>query len=81
LPRAFKAGVPLISGSESGWSADSYGQWHARELQTFVEMFGLSPLQAINAATLTATRCLKRFGHESASWVPPEASGRRPWPP
>jgi imidazolonepropionase-like amidohydrolase len=64
LPRAFKAGVPLISGSESGWSPIPYGQWHARELQTFVEMFGLSPLQAINAATLTATRCLKRFGHE-----------------
>ena len=56
--------MPLISGSEFGWSPISYGQWHARELQTFVEMFGLSPLQAINAATLTATRCLKRFGHE-----------------
>jgi imidazolonepropionase-like amidohydrolase len=64
LPRAFKAGVPLIPGSESGWSPIPYGQWHARELQTFVEMFGLSPLQAINAGTLTATRCLKRFGHE-----------------
>jgi imidazolonepropionase-like amidohydrolase len=64
LPRAYKAGVTLISGSESGWSPIPYGQWHARELQTFVELFGLTPLQAIHAGTLAATTSLRRFGHE-----------------
>jgi len=62
LPRAFRAGVPLACGSESGWSPVPYGEWHARELSIFVEMMGLSPLEAIHAATLAPTRILKRFG-------------------
>ena len=64
LPRAYRAGVPLIQGSESGWSPIPYGHWHAREMQIFVDQFGLSPLQAINAGTHAATKILKRFGHE-----------------
>lgn len=62
LPKAYRAGVPLVCGSESGWSYVPYGDWHARELQLFVEWLGFSPVEAINAATLAATRCLKRFG-------------------
>ncbi|HLS43714.1 MAG TPA: amidohydrolase family protein [Paenalcaligenes sp.] len=58
LRRAFEAGVPLIAGSESGWSPVPYGQWHAREMQIFVDYLGLSPLQAIHSSTLGATRLL-----------------------
>jgi imidazolonepropionase-like amidohydrolase len=64
LPKAYRAGVPFVAGSESGWSPVPYGQWHAREMQIFVELLGMSPLEAINAGTLAATRCLRRFGHE-----------------
>jgi imidazolonepropionase-like amidohydrolase len=64
LPKAYRAGVPIIAGSESGWSPVPYGQWHAREMQIFVEMLGFSPLEAIHANTLAATRVLKRFGKE-----------------
>lgn len=64
LARAYRAGVPLVPGSESGWSPIPYGQWHAKELQIFVDMMGLTPLEAIHAGTLAATRCFKRFGHE-----------------
>ncbi len=64
LRRAYQAGVPLLAGSESGWSPVPYGQWHARELQIFVELLGLTPLQAIHAATLAVTRVLPRYGHE-----------------
>ena len=64
LPKAFRAGVPFICGSESGWSPVPYGEWHAREMQIFVDLLGFSPLEAIHCATLGATRCLKRFGHE-----------------
>lgn len=63
LPRAYRAGVPLICGSESGWSPVPYGVWHAREMAIFVELLGLSPLEAIHCGTLGATRALKRFGH------------------
>ena len=64
IPRAYRAGVPLVQGSESGWSPIPYGHWHAREMQIFVDHFGLSPLEAIHTGTFAATRILKRFGHE-----------------
>jgi imidazolonepropionase-like amidohydrolase len=41
-----------------------YGQWHAREMQIFVDLLGMKPLEAIHAGTLSAARVLKRFGHE-----------------
>ncbi|QII85365.1 amidohydrolase family protein [Bordetella hinzii] len=58
LRRAYDAGVPLLAGSESGWSPVPYGQWHAREMEIFVDLLGLSPLQAIHANTLAASRLL-----------------------
>ncbi|MBL0421910.1 amidohydrolase family protein [Ramlibacter sp. AW1] len=61
LGRAYRAGVPLVCGSESGWSLVPYGQWHAKELEIFVKLLGLTPLQAIHAATDAASRCLPRW--------------------
>lgn len=48
---AFDAGVPILSGSESGFALTPYGHWHARELEVFVEELGLSPVEAISCAT------------------------------
>jgi imidazolonepropionase-like amidohydrolase len=70
LTRAYSAGVPLIAGSESGWSPVPYGQWHAKEMQIFVEMLGMTPLQAIHANTLAATRLLPRYGHKVGKLEP-----------
>lgn len=64
LHRAWKAGVPIIAGSESGWSPVPYGQWHAKEMEILVDLLGMSPLEAIHANTLGATRLLRRYGHE-----------------
>jgi imidazolonepropionase-like amidohydrolase len=64
LRRAYDAGVPLIAGSESGWSPVPYGHWHAREMEIFTTLLGLTPLQAIHANTLAVTRQLPRYGHE-----------------
>jgi imidazolonepropionase-like amidohydrolase len=64
LPRAYRAGIPLIAGSESGWSPVPYGQWHAKEMQIFVELLGMTPLEAIHAGTLAGTRVLRRFGKD-----------------
>jgi imidazolonepropionase-like amidohydrolase len=66
LKRAFDEGVPLLCGTESGFSLTPYGQWHYRELQVFVEALGLSPLQAICAATSEAARGLKLYGQTGA---------------
>lgn len=49
--KAFKAGVPLVCGSESGFSVTPYGDWHYRELEVFVKYLGLTPLEAIKCAT------------------------------
>lgn len=64
LRRAYDAGVPLICGSESGWSPVPYGHWHGKEMEVFVNLLGMTPLQAIHANTLAATRLFKSFGHE-----------------
>jgi imidazolonepropionase-like amidohydrolase len=64
LGKAYKAGVPLIAGSEAGWSPVPFGHWHAREMQIFVDLLGMTPLQAIHANTLAATKLLRRHGHE-----------------
>ncbi|MEL0163292.1 MAG: amidohydrolase family protein, partial [Halieaceae bacterium] len=56
------AGVPLATGSESGFSLTPYGDWHYRELQVFVEDLGMTPLQAIHSATEQGARALKLEG-------------------
>jgi imidazolonepropionase-like amidohydrolase len=56
LRRAYDAGVPLLCGSESGFSITPYGDWHYRELEVFVRDMGLTPLQAIECGTRAGAR-------------------------
>jgi imidazolonepropionase-like amidohydrolase len=63
LSRAYRAGVPLVCGSESGWALVPFGEWHAKELQNFVELLGLTPLQAIHAATGAAARLVPKWSN------------------
>lgn len=51
MKRLIAAGIPLICGSESGFTAVPYGDWHHREMEVFVNHFGMTPLQAIRSAT------------------------------
>jgi imidazolonepropionase-like amidohydrolase len=51
LRRAYAAGVPLLCGSESGFSMVPYGHWHYREMEVFTKYLGLTELQAIQCAT------------------------------
>ena len=51
IRRAYDAGVPLMCGSESGFSVTPYGEWHYREMGIYVEHLGLSPLEAIACGT------------------------------
>ena len=62
LRRAYDAGVPLMCGSESGFSITPYGHWHAREMEVFVEHLGLSPLEAITCGTATSAIALEQQG-------------------
>jgi imidazolonepropionase-like amidohydrolase len=57
---AYDAGVPLLCGSESGFSLTPYGHWHAREVELFVTVLGLTPLEAISCATRNGAIALRR---------------------
>lgn len=63
--RARAEGVPIIAGTDSLGSADD-GPWTApnlyEELALLVSQGGLSPMQALQAATSTAARALRREG-------------------
>jgi imidazolonepropionase-like amidohydrolase len=60
LREAYDAGVPLLCGSESGFALTPYGHWHARELELFVDVLGLTPLEAITCATRNGAIALRR---------------------
>lgn len=66
LKRAFDAGVPLLCGTESGFSITPYGEWHYREIEVFVQDIGLTPLQAIKAATSDNAFALRMEGETGA---------------
>lgn len=58
LRRAREAGVPFMTGSDSGFAITPYGEWHARELEIFVDWLGFTPAEALRAATSVAARML-----------------------
>lgn len=49
--KAKAAGVTFITGTDSGFAHTPFGEWHARELELLVTYAGLTPLEAIRAAT------------------------------
>jgi hypothetical protein len=51
LRKARKAGIPMLTGSDSGFAVTPYGEWHAREIEIFVNDLGFSPAAALRAAT------------------------------
>jgi imidazolonepropionase-like amidohydrolase len=51
LNKAYKAGVPILNGSETGFAMTPYGEWHARELEIMIRYIGMSPLDALRSAT------------------------------
>ena len=51
LKKAKKAGIPFLTGTDSGFAVTPYGEWHARELELFVDDLGFSKSEALRAAT------------------------------
>lgn len=62
LQKAYKAGVPLLCGSEAGFSMVPCGEWHYREMEVFVRYLGLTNLQAIQCATQQGALGLRMEG-------------------
>jgi imidazolonepropionase-like amidohydrolase len=51
LRKAKAAGVPMMVGTDSGFAVTPYGEWHAREIEIFVQHLGFAPAEALRAAT------------------------------
>jgi len=49
--RAHEAGIPMLAGSEAGFSVTRYGEWHSRELELMTKFLGMSTMDVILAAT------------------------------
>ncbi len=60
LKRLRAAGVPFMTGSDSGFAVTPYGEWHAREIGIFVEWLGFTPAQALRAATSVSAQLMPR---------------------
>lgn len=58
LTKAHEAGVPFMTGTDSGFAVTPYGEWHARELELLMTYAGLSALEAIQAATQNGAHTL-----------------------
>lgn len=54
LSYAHRQGVRMMCGTDTGFAVTPYGEWHAREMELFVDYLGLSPLQAISCGTKEA---------------------------
>lgn len=59
LGRARAAGVPMVTGTDSGFAVTPYGEWHAREIELFVSHLGFSPIEALMASTSRAAPLLR----------------------
>ena len=62
LRKAYDAGVPILCGSESGFSVTPYGHWHYREMEVLIKEMGFSPLEAIRSATYENARAMLHHG-------------------
>jgi imidazolonepropionase-like amidohydrolase len=58
LTRAYKAGVTILPGTDSGFALTPYGEWHAKELAIFVKYLGMTNAQALRSATSLAAEFL-----------------------
>lgn len=49
--KARAQGVPMMTGTDTGFAVTPYGEWHARELELYVTDLDFTPAAALRAAT------------------------------
>ena len=62
MAKAHAVGVPFLAGSETGFAVTPAGEWHARELEMFVRYMGMTPMDAVVAATRNGAFAMRMEG-------------------
>jgi imidazolonepropionase-like amidohydrolase len=62
MHKARKAGIPMMTGTDSGFAVTPYGEWHAMELEIFVRDLGFTPAEALRCATSVTARFMAKGG-------------------
>jgi imidazolonepropionase-like amidohydrolase len=62
MQKARRAGVPMMTGTDSGFAVTPYGEWHATELEIFVRDLGFAPADALRCATSVTSRFMANGG-------------------
>ncbi|WP_236033849.1 metal-dependent hydrolase family protein [Belnapia mucosa] len=62
LQKARKAGIPMMTGTDSGFAVTPYGEWHAMEPEIFVRDLGFTPGEALRCATSVTARFMAKGG-------------------
>lgn len=62
LRAAYDAGVPIVTGSETGFAITPYGEWATRELTLMVRFLGLPTDEVLRIATSGNRRLLRGGG-------------------
>ena len=70
LSKARAAGATLIAGSESGFAMTPFGEWHAREMELFVDLLGMSHFEALLCGTRNSAFTLPRDRDEIGTLAP-----------
>ncbi len=58
LSKAYKEGIMIMAGSDSGNGMCPYGEWHAREMELLTSYLGMSTMDALKAGTINAAFAL-----------------------
>jgi imidazolonepropionase-like amidohydrolase len=69
LSRAYEAGVPFLSGSETGFAVTPYGEFSARELPVMMRYLGMEAGEMLRTAT-NGNRRMLRGGRDYDSLLP-----------
>jgi imidazolonepropionase-like amidohydrolase len=62
MHKARIAGIPMMTGTDSGFAVTPYGEWHAMELEIFVRDLGFTPAEALRCATSVTARFMAKGG-------------------
>jgi imidazolonepropionase-like amidohydrolase len=54
LSKAYKEGIMIMAGTDSGNGMCPYGEWHAREMELLMTHLGMSGMDALKAGTINA---------------------------